>query len=55
MQQGPQGRRRPAGAVGAAVHAMKIAAGEIAETGCDRPAKRKGAAAAAARWAGDGA
>ena len=43
VQQGPQGRRRPAGAVGAAVHAMKIAAGEIARV------------SAAARRAGDGA
>lgn len=43
MPRGPQGQRRPADAIGAAVHAMKAADGEIARI------------AAAARWAGDGA
>ena len=47
MPRGPQGQRRPADVVGNAVHVMKIATGEIAETGCEQPAKRKGVVAGA--------
>ena len=41
MPRAPHGQRRPADAVGNTVHAMKVATGEIAETGHGRPAGRK--------------
>lgn len=44
MPRGPKGERRPADVIGNAVHVMRVATGEIEETGRD-PAKefhRKG-------------
>ena len=41
MPRGPQGQRRPTDVVGNAAHVMKIATGEIEETGYNQPAKVK--------------
>jgi len=50
MPKGPQGQRRPADAIGNAVHIARIATGEIEETTLKQPAKRKsGLAGASAR------
>jgi hypothetical protein len=50
MPKGPQGQKRPADAIGNAVHIAKIATGEIEETSLKQPAKRKsGLAGAEAR------
>ena len=50
MPKGPQGQRRPADAIGNAVHIAKIATGEIEETTLEQPNKRKsGLAGAKAR------
>lgn len=48
MPRGPQGQRRPADVVGAAVHVAKIATGEIEDTGHEQPNKAKGGRAGAA-------
>ena len=42
MPKGPQGQRRPADAVGCAVHVAKIATGEIKESGYAHPNKVRG-------------
>ena len=44
MPKGPQGQKRPADVIGNAVHVMRIATGEIEETGRDpgTEANRKG-------------
>ena len=50
MPKGPQGQRRPADAIGNAVHIARIATGEEQETTLKQPAKRKsGLAGAKAR------
>ena len=50
MPKGPQGQKRPADAIGNAVHIAKIATGEDQETELKQPAKRKsGLAGAKAR------
>jgi hypothetical protein len=50
MPKGPQGQRRPADAIGNAVHIARIAIGEEQETALKQPAKRKsGLAGAKAR------
>jgi hypothetical protein len=50
MPQGPNGQKRPADAIGLAVHIAKIATGEIEETTLKQPAKRaSGLAGAKAR------
>ncbi len=50
MPKGPQGQRRPADAIGNAVHIARIATGEEQETQLKQPAKRKsGLAGAKAR------
>ena len=50
MPKGPQGQKRPADAIGNAVHIAKIATGEEQETALKQPAKRKsGLAGAKAR------
>ena len=41
MPKGPQGHKRPADAIGNAVHIARIATGEIEETTLKQPAKRK--------------
>ena len=41
MPKGPNGQRRPADAIGRAVHIAQIATGEIEETKLEQPAKRK--------------
>lgn len=52
MPKGPQGQRRPADAIGNAVHIARIATGEIEETTLQQPAKRNsGLAGAKARVA----
>ncbi len=56
MPKGPQGQKRPADVVGAAVHIMRIATGEIDETapvedGKDPAAKALGKKGGAARAA----
>ena len=48
MPRGPQGQRRPADVVGAAVHVAKIATGEIEDTGHEQPNKAKGGRAGGA-------
>lgn len=40
MPKGPQAQKRPADAVGNAVHIARIATGEIEETAFKQPAKR---------------
>ena len=53
MPKGPQGQKRPADAIGNAVHVAKIATGEIEDTKLAQPAKRKsGLAGAKARQEG---
>ena len=42
MPTGPNGEKRPADVVGCAVTVMRIATGEIEETGQKYPGKRKG-------------
>ena len=42
MPRGPRGEKRPADAVGCAVHFMKIATGEIEETLDDPPNRQPG-------------
>ena len=50
MPKGPQGQKRPADAIGNAVHIARIATGEEQETTLKQPAKRNsGLAGAAAR------
>jgi hypothetical protein len=50
MPKGPQGQRRPADAIGNAVHIARIATGETQETTLAQPAKRNsGLAGAKAR------
>ena len=50
MPKGPQGQKRPADAIGNAVHIARIATGEEQETTLKQPAKRKsGLAGAEAR------
>lgn len=50
MPKGPQGQKRPADAIGNAVHIARIATGEEQETTLKQPAKRKsGLAGAKAR------
>lgn len=50
MPKGPQGQKRPADAIGNAVHIARIATGEIEDTTLRQPAKRaSGAAGAKAR------
>lgn len=50
MPKGPQGQKRPADAIGNAVHIARIATGEEQETTLQQPAKRKsGLAGAQAR------
>jgi hypothetical protein len=45
MLRGPNGEKRPADVVGCAVTVMRIATGEIKETGQKCPDKRKGSKA----------
>ena len=40
MPQGPNGQKRPADAIGLAVHVARIATGEIEDTELKQPAKR---------------
>ena len=40
MPKGPQGQKRPADAIGNAVHIARIATGEIEDTTLRQPAKR---------------
>ena len=47
MPKGPQGQKRPADAIGNAVHIAKIATGELEETTLKQPAKRKSGLAGA--------
>lgn len=47
MPKGPRGEKRPADAVGCALHVAKIATGEIEDTRLSHPAKRKGELAGA--------
>ena len=49
MPRGPQGQKRPADVIGAAVLVMKIATGEIAESPPKSGRTRSGTAGAAAR------
>lgn len=42
MPTGPNGEKRPADVVGCAVTVMRIATGEIEESGYKQPGKRKG-------------
>jgi hypothetical protein len=49
MPRGPQGQRRPADAIGNAVHVMRIATGEIDETPTKSGRVRSGRAGAKAR------
>jgi len=50
MPKGPQGQKRPADAIGNAVHIARIATGEEQETSLKQPAKRaSGLAGARAR------
>ena len=50
MPKGPNGERRPADAIGRAVHVARIATGEIEDTKLEQPAKRRsGLAGAKAR------
>jgi len=50
MPKGPQGQKRPADAIGNAVHIARIATGEIEETTLKQPAKcASGLAGAKAR------
>ena len=50
MPKGPNGERRPADAIGLAVHVARIATGEIEDTKLEQPAKRRsGLAGAKAR------
>ena len=50
MPKGPNGERRPADAIGLAVHVGRIATGEIEDTKLEQPAKRRsGLAGAKAR------
>ena len=50
MPKGPQGQKRPADAIGNAVHIARIATGEQQETALKQPAKRaSGLAGAQAR------
>ena len=42
MPTGPNGEKRPADVVGCAVTVMRIATGEIEDTGYKQPGKRKG-------------
>lgn len=50
MPKGPQGQKRPADAIGNAVHIARIATGEQQETALKQPAKRNsGLAGAEAR------
>ena len=42
MPRGPNGEKRPADAVGCAVTVMRIATGEIEDTGYKQPGRRKG-------------
>jgi len=50
MPRGPQGQKRPADAIGNAVHIARIATGETQETTLKQPAKRNsGLAGAKAR------
>ena len=44
MPKGPKGEKRPADVIGAAVHVMRIATGEIEEDIDDKPAKSTAAA-----------
>lgn len=41
MPKGPNGQRRPADAIGCAVHVARIATGEIEDTTLAQPAKRR--------------
>lgn len=41
MPKGPMGQKRPADAIGCAVHVARIATGEIEDTTLKQPAKRK--------------
>ena len=41
MPKGPQGQKRPADVIGCALHVAEIATGEIEDTKCEHPAKRK--------------
>jgi len=50
MPKGPMGQKRPADAIGCAVHVARIATGEIEDTSLEQPAKREsGLAGAKAR------
>jgi hypothetical protein len=42
MPRGPKGEKRPADVIGAAVHVMRIATGEAAETVGKAPKRAKG-------------
>ena len=41
MSKGPNGERRPADAIGLAVHVARIATGEVKDTKLKQPAKRR--------------
>lgn len=41
MPKGPNGERRPADAIGLAVHVARIATGELDDTRLEQPAKRR--------------
>ena len=51
MPKGPQGQKRPADVIGAAIMTARIATGEIEETDPTSPAKAKAGRAAARRRA----
>ena len=42
MPTGPNGEKRPADVIGCAVTVMRIATGEVEETGYKQPGRRKG-------------
>ena len=47
MPRGPNGEKRPADVIGCVVTVMRIATGEIEDTGYKQPGKRKGGEARA--------
>ena len=49
MPKGPQGQKRPADVIGNAVHVMRIATGEVAETSLKSGRTKSGKAGGAAR------
>ena len=47
MPRGPKGEKRPADVIGNAVHVMRVATGEITESGVGTPKRAKGGSARA--------